>query len=436
VATAEPEIVRGADRTFTTSVGPVSAGQLNAMAITEPFNASAGSTASFASNWSALGWAVGSPAKGSDTSTGWDAPNGFPIVHGASFNPTLTDTGTGVAAEVTMAANPGITERYFSLWLDMPNPSGTARAGYELRFLDTAANTYTVTLSRWQAGARTVLASKAGLGFLNGNSLAIVDQGSTVSAWTNSGAGFTQLLSGEDSSFAGGNAGVEGAGNITNLTNFKAGVPQNQVAGMDAALKALPVNDAFARNENPLSGAGAWAALAWDNSASGTNTGRVESGWGPWDAFPTVNGAFWQNAGFADTGSGDGVSATLLHNPTIAERYFSLWLDMPTPASARSGYELRFTETSSTVYEVALSKWQAGTKTVLASKAGFSLPNGSQFALAEKGGTVSAWTKTGTEFTQLLSATDTTFNSGFTGIEGAGNITRLTDFRSGPLPPF
>ena len=109
---------------------------------------------------------------------------------------------------------------------------------------------------------------------------------------------------------------------------------------------------------------------------------------------------------------------------------------MPAPNSARSGYELRFTETGTSVYEVTLSKWQAGTKTALAAKSGYSFPIASKFALAEKGGTVSAWTSTGSEFTQLLSAADTSFASGYTGVESAGNITRLTNFSGGPLPPF
>jgi hypothetical protein len=52
------------------------------------------------------------------------------------------------------------------------------------------------------------------------------------------------------------------------------------------------------------------------------------------------------------------------------------------------------------------------------------------------GGTVSAWVKSGAEFLQVLSAADTTFYSGYTGIEGSGNFIRLSDFRSGPLPPF
>jgi hypothetical protein len=69
-------------------------------------------------------------------------------------------------------------------------------------------------------------------------------------------------------------------------------------------------------------------------------------------------------------------------------------------------------------------------------KSGYSFPAGSQFALAAKAGTVSAWTTTGSEYMQVLTAADSTFISGYTGIEGSGNITRLKDFRSGPLPPF
>jgi hypothetical protein len=54
----------------------------------------------------------------------------------------------------------------------------------------------------------------------------------------------------------------------------------------------------------------------------------------------------------------------------------------------------------------------------------------------DKAGVVSAWTNTTGAFTQLLSASDTTFGGGYPGIEGSGNITRVKDFRRGLLPPF
>jgi hypothetical protein len=431
VATNSEGTSVGKDETFKPEVSPIP-GQLAGMAVTDQFNESTTSVSNFSTNWSVLGWAAG---KGEDRSSGWGPSAAYPTVNGAFYSPTVSDIGSGIAAVATLAENPSIEGRYFSLWLDMPSPSST-RAGYELRFADTATNVYTVTLSKWQGGAQTILATKSSYAFVNGSSFALTDQGGTVSAWTSTGSGFGQLLSVSDAAFGGGNAAVEGSGNITRLTNFKVGSLLSPAANMDSALKALALNDSFATNESPLSGAGAWAALAWDNGSSGHNTGQVSGGWGPYDAYPTINGAFWQKASFVDTGAGTAVAATLFGNPTITSRYFSLWLDLPTPTSARSGYELRFTEGSPGVYEVALLKCQSGIKTVLTSKSSYSFPTNSQFALGDKGGVVSAWTKTGSEYTQLLSASDSTFAAGYTGVEGSGNITRLKEFRSGPLPPF
>jgi len=211
VAASSEGTTTGADRTFQTPslVPPV----------TEPFDGSSGSSSNFSSRWSTLGWAAGSTPKGEDTTAGWGAGGGFPTLNGAFYNPASFDTGTSTLAAVTMARSPGSSERYFSLLLDMPTPSAT-RAGYELRFTYVSANTYNVTLSKWQAGIQTVLATKSGYAFENGNSLAIVDEGGTVSAWTRTTGSFAQLLSITDSAFSGGNAGILGAGSTTRLTNF------------------------------------------------------------------------------------------------------------------------------------------------------------------------------------------------------------------------
>ncbi len=192
----------------------------------------------------------------------------------------MTDTGPGTAAVATLAVNPGVTERYFSLWLDMPSPSST-RAGYELRCTDISTNTYKVTLSKWAGGTQTVLATQASYGFVNGNSLALADQGGTVTAWTKTGSEFTNLLSASDATFGAGNAGLEAAGNNTRLNSFKVGSLLSPVANMDAALKNLALNDSFSTAENPLSRGGAWALPNWD-----AKTGQVSGGWGPVDAYP------------------------------------------------------------------------------------------------------------------------------------------------------
>jgi hypothetical protein len=427
VATNSYGTVYGQDGHFTTP------GELSGMAVTDPFNGTTSAISNFSTNWSKFGWAS---EKGSDTSTGWQPPC-YSTVGGAYYTPTVADTGVGVASVVTMALRPdAVPSRYFSLWLDTPSPSGT-KAGYQLTFTETSESNseFEVKLSKWVSGTQTVLGTKSGYVFVNGDLLALVEHEGTVSAWTNTGSGFSQLLSTTDSTYTSGNAGVEGSGCNSHLTNFKVGELLMPVASTSAALEALALNDSFATNESPLSDGGAFAALSWDNGTSGHNTGRVESGWGPYDGYSTINGAYWQKTSFADTGAGDAVAAKLSTSPEIESRYFALWLDMPNPASARSGYEVRFKDTGSGVYEVVLAKWQSGTETVLASKSGYSFSTGSLLALDGNDGTVSVWTKAGSEYTQLLSASDSTYTSGYTGIEGSGNIARLTEFRSGPLPP-
>lgn len=221
VATSSVGTTKGEDKTFTTTKG--TAVELSGMAVSEPFNGSEASKANYAANWSKLGWAS---EKGNDTTTGWRPNGAFPIVNGAFGSTTVTDVGSGVAAVVTMAEEPLNPERYFSLWLDASGTSST-RTGYELRF--TAASSggpgYEITIYKWLSGAQTVLTSNSHYSpFAIGSSLALVDQGSTVSAWINTGAGFSELLSASDAAFEGGKAGIEGVGNRTHLTNFKVGV--------------------------------------------------------------------------------------------------------------------------------------------------------------------------------------------------------------------
>jgi hypothetical protein len=68
---------------------------------------------------------------------------------------------------------------------------------------------------------------------------------------------------------------------------------------------------------------------------------------------------------------------------------------------------------------------------VLATASSYAFATQSSFALVDTGGTVSVWIDSGSGFTQLLHASDTTYGSGYAGIEGAGNITRIRNFKAG-----
>lgn len=142
----------GKDESFTTksSAGPVQA-ELEAMATTDPFNATTSAVSNYKEKWTALPWDGTSSPKGEDTSNGWDPVAAFPSVAGASYGPTVSDLGSGSAVEATMQTNPGVAERYFSVWLDLPG-SPTGKAGYQLKFYDSATNKY--TRSAWSSGAK------------------------------------------------------------------------------------------------------------------------------------------------------------------------------------------------------------------------------------------------------------------------------------------
>ena len=167
--------------------------------------------------------AMGQEQKGRDTPTGWGAENNYPEVNGAFYTTASYTAAYGRAAAVaTLSVDDELTSRYVSLWLDARD--GAVPSGYELRFTRTEEEpTYTVVLAKYVAGAESTLRSQSEVTFARGSSFAIVDQGSTVSAWINTGSGFTQLFSASDSTFDSGNVGLSAAGRVSRLTTYKAG---------------------------------------------------------------------------------------------------------------------------------------------------------------------------------------------------------------------
>jgi hypothetical protein len=421
---------------FKTGSLPDTGAQLTAMPVTEPFDGSTESHNNFNSKWSKLGWAVGEHPRGEDTTSGWrsslSSAKGWT---GPFYNPSISDVGPGIAAVATMARNPESLADHFSIWLDLQNPGGITKAGYELRVTDTAPNTapstFEVKLLKWTAGSEAVLASKSEYSFPDGTSFGIVDRGSSVSAWADTGSGFSLLLSASDSAYSGGNVGIEAKGNITRLTNFKVGSLQN----IGAQLTAMPVTEPFDGSTESLSNfASKWSNLSW--ATGSTPKGEdTTTGWRAHDIFNVgANGAYYTPS-ITDTGSGIAAVATMANSPEALERYFSIWLDMLSPGSTRAGYELRFTEDLDIegTYEVKLVKWTGGSEAVLASKSGYSFLNGNSFAIVDQGDSVSAWTDTGSGFTSLLSASDSAYSGGNSGIEARGNFTRLNKFKTGSL---
>jgi RHS repeat-associated protein len=399
------------------------ADEILAMPVTDPLNRTE-NPLSNEGKWKALNWSGGSKPTGQDTTSGWGPSDAYSTINGAYWSPsTYADTKVGDAAAITMQTSPGSASRYASLWLNMSSP-GSAKSGYQLRWTVNSGTNYTVKLSKWASGTETVLASNSSVTIANGTTLAISDTGGTVTAWQGTSS-LSSLLSASDSTYSSGYAGIEASGNVSRSNNFKAGVLPG------GAILSLAVTDPLNRTENPLSNEGKWKALNWAAKVGHD----ISTGWSPLDSFPTINGAYWSAATSNDSG-GNATAIVMATGPGYAERSQALWLNAPTPGSAKSGYQLRWALNSGSNYTIKLSKWASGTETVLASNASTTIPDGSTLAISDTGPTVTAWQGTGGSLSTLLSASDSTYSEGHGGIEASGGYSpRLLDFKTASLIP-
>ena len=376
--------------------------------------------------WTALNWAEGSQKAGKDTTEGWTAADAFPKVNGVYWNynsGTLSDGGGWDAATLTMQKAPNTYNHNTSLWLNMPEP-GSAKSGYRLGWwmnLDTT--TYTIEIDKFVAGAKTVIDWKY-VNISPGTTIALVDEGGTVSAWMGTGNNLEKVLSGSDSTYNKGYAGLEGSGSVARHVNFRAG---NLVT---YKLANLPVTDPLDRAEEPLSNGGKWSSLSWAGGTKLTGKDTTE-GWTAYDSFPTVNGAYWNQGTVSDSGGWDATLLTMNKKPNGYEHRTRLWLNMSNPGTTKSGYALSLMMNyDTTTYTLDLEKWSSGTKTVLAWNY-VNMALGETLVLMDEGGAVSAWKGTGGSFFKVLYATDTTYSNGRAGIEGAGTVSRFGNFRLG-----
>jgi hypothetical protein len=251
VATNEAGTAVGGDQSF---LAGSTSEQLEEIPATE-FDGSSDSYSRFETLWSKPGWAAN---KGQNTKWAWGPHSGASTPSGAYYHPALSNDGWGLAVAATLrpahpsCGCPPLPGNHFSLWLDMQSPSEAEEAGYELRFTRLeAADRYDVELSKWAGGEETELGSKANYTFEEGDSLALVDEGGTVSAFTDSGSGYKQLLSAEDATYEGGKAGLSGTGLNARLQDFKATALTPPTATSEAASEVEQSSATLNREVNP-----------------------------------------------------------------------------------------------------------------------------------------------------------------------------------------
>jgi hypothetical protein len=80
--------------------------------------------------------------------------------------------------------------------------------------------------------------------------------------------------------------------------------------------------------------------------------------------------------------------------------------------------------------------WEAGFGYSEAATVDLCLPPGSRLAIVCKEGVISGWAEAPGEatFYRAFAATETPWQAGYAGLEGAGNQTRLKNLAAGPLP--
>jgi hypothetical protein len=168
--------------------------------------------------WTGASWAWEAPAAGVDTTTGWH-PSSSSTLQAAVW--TANSFSQPDAASVTMATLPGETDVNM---LRIDTPSATTNSGYMLTWTPEAGKkgNYVVELVRLSAGAEKSLATVSTT-LSAGNTIALSDNGSTLTIWKGSATSLTELKTVSDSTYSSGYATIEGGGSTGKLTEFKAG---------------------------------------------------------------------------------------------------------------------------------------------------------------------------------------------------------------------
>jgi hypothetical protein len=222
--------------------------------------------------------------------------------------------------------------------------------------------------------------------------------------------------------------------------------PASASAVTSEQLSGVQLRDDLQRSDPPSGfssfgmGAGKWslptslAASAASIGGAWNSGGRLGYGSpGGWAA------AYWNAQSFKDTGNGVAVVATLTAGIGNGEA-IGLWLNMPSPTTAQTGYELFIiggataNQGTATIY-----KWTNGSATALAS--GTAVTNtGTTYALVEKNGEVSAWGRFGGGGTFLnpppfQKIDPTPQKEGYAVLQVLGGGPTMDNFSVGPLAP-
>lgn len=201
------------------------------------------------------------------------------------------------------------------------------------------------------------------------------------------------------------------------------------------AIAAQAVLDSLDRSEDPL--AAGWLKPSWVGSIGKCSATTC---WTHAVAFATdEGGAYWGSESFTASGNTYiSTVASLTTDVETNERWFALWACLD-PAK-QSGYRMKCVRTADEVYTVTIEKVVEGTPETIATVAGVTIQENTSrlggVALVVGNGQVQVFTRvaaTGATFARVLTVKDSTFTSGYSGMESKGAGWGLGDFRADEL---
>lgn len=194
------------------------------------------------------GWRTRNPTKvagGGNSGAYWNQ---------ATFSSSVNGNGVGINVREQASS---LEVRHQAIWLNLSNPS-LAKTGYELSWTRPLSGEYEFVLSRWTAGAQTVLASRNDV-IPSFSNVYLFDKNGLLMVWVQNEFGYVLQLVAKDSTYLSGYAGfqaddgksTEEAGS-GRLTNFRAAViPTAATATTESATKVSDAEATLNATVNP-----------------------------------------------------------------------------------------------------------------------------------------------------------------------------------------
>jgi hypothetical protein len=115
---------------------------------------------------------------------------------------------------------PGVSERYFGVWACL---AAAARSGYFVRWEELSGGEFKVTMEKWVAGVKTILATIEAQVLEAGDLVGIGVRSGKVTAWRKHSKEWKIIAEASDATYSKGYAGLEGSGSNAKYDEFSIG---------------------------------------------------------------------------------------------------------------------------------------------------------------------------------------------------------------------